>query len=174
MFIKNTNYVHKNVAWVTNEQGCMLVTSHKKDKNGYIHVSRSENGVRKDWQLHRLVYTQHHGDIPRGMVVMHSCDEPSCINPDHLSLGTHKDNVHDMISKGRANYIGSSIRGNESKIAQLRMSMYMSQMELAKQVGVNQSTIVRIEEDSNFKTRRKLKTLEKIANVLGVSINDLI
>lgn len=100
VYIKK-GYAHKPIEWVTNEKGCHLVTSHKKDKQGYIHVTRSRNGIQQNWQLHRLVYTQHHGDIPDGLIVMHSCDNPSCINIDHLSLGTRKDNSQDRIKKGR-------------------------------------------------------------------------
>lgn len=44
------------------------------------------------------------GEIPEGKVVCHSCDVRLCINPDHLWIGTHADNVHDMHAKGRARY----------------------------------------------------------------------
>jgi hypothetical protein len=50
---------------------------------------------------HRYAYEITHGPIPPGMVVMHSCDVMRCVNPAHLSLGTHKQNTADMIAKGR-------------------------------------------------------------------------
>lgn len=61
------------------------------------------------WMAHRLMYTLTNGSIPDGMVVMHQCDNPCCVNPEHLSVGTQKDNMADCKSKGR---LGPRGRGN--------------------------------------------------------------
>lgn len=59
---------------------------------------------------HRLSYEAFVGPIRFGGVVMHMCDNPTCVNPAHLRVGTQKDNVHDMIAKGR-NYVLPSRHG---------------------------------------------------------------
>src|SRR3990167_1102674 len=53
------------------------------------------------WSSHRCMWEMTNGDIPKGMNVLHRCDNPSCVNPEHLFLGTQKDNMSDCIKKGR-------------------------------------------------------------------------
>ncbi len=60
-------------------------------------------GLRVDGvvKAHRHAYTLAHGPIPPGLVVRHRCDVPACVNPDHLEIGTYKDNTRDCIERGR-------------------------------------------------------------------------
>jgi len=71
-----------------------------KDKEGYGQVSlkRLEQYALK---AHRVSYMQHKGKIADDLLICHKCDNPSCVNPDHLFLGTHQDNVDDKVKKNR-------------------------------------------------------------------------
>lgn len=80
------------------------------DRAGY-----SQTKVNGKWALrHRLVFAAYYGhdEATMGGVVMHSCDNPRCINPLHLSLGTHAENAKDRDNKGRANTLRGEAHGN--------------------------------------------------------------
>lgn len=94
---------------------------------------------------HRIAYTLVKGPIPRddsyhGPVVMHSCDNPGCVNPAHLSLGSMKDNVRDMIDKGRKAVSGPVTRLTPEQLHEIREGNE-SQRVLARKFGVCSSTI---------------------------------
>lgn len=69
--------------------------AHGKRGHGYVNNSEFQSTA------HRASWVIHRGDIPSLMCVLHKCDNPPCVNPDHLFLGTELDNVRDMIAKGR-------------------------------------------------------------------------
>lgn len=74
------------------------------DKDGYGRFNTRPNGIKKMVAAHRYCWEIFKPKIPDGILLLHKCDWPPCVNPSHLFLGTHKDNVDDMISKERTNY----------------------------------------------------------------------
>lgn len=81
--------------------GCWLWQAGKYVKGyGMFNVGRNDGRQHTEY-AHRIAYVLAKGDIPQGLVVMHSCDTPACVNPAHLSLGTQGDNIRDGVSRGR-------------------------------------------------------------------------
>ena len=83
---------------------CCTLWTGTKTKDGYGLASWGEHRPGKGYGsvlVHRWTYEQHHGPIPRGMVVMHICDQPGCYFVGHLRQGTYKENLDDCIAKGR-------------------------------------------------------------------------
>lgn len=87
-------------------------------------------------RAHRCSWTLYKSSIPEGMCVLHRCDIPTCVNPDHLFLGTHLDNMRDKIKKGR----GVSPKGELCGAAKLTNKEVLEIRKLLKD-GVNHSYI---------------------------------
>lgn len=94
----------------------------------------------KLWLAHRLVLLELHVPIA-GMLVRHHCDNRGCVNPDHLTVGTHWDNVNDMVERGR----GASFKRTLSaeQVRAIRMDT-RTQTAIAAEYGVAQPTISKI------------------------------
>lgn len=103
---------------------------------------------------HRLAYSYAHGRFPaKGLVVRHRCDVPSCVNPDHLELGTQADNIHDMDRRERR----GALKGESNKWAKLtdddvrairkmyvRGSSDYGQPAIARLFGLTQGTVGKV------------------------------
>jgi hypothetical protein len=106
---------------------------------GYGMMSRAG----KNQRAHRISYEVYKGPIPKGMVVRHSCDNPACINPDHLTLGTQKDNVADREARGRRVVNGEAIgtsKLSEKDVLEIRASTESNDV-LAKRYGIDPSNV---------------------------------
>jgi hypothetical protein len=147
MIVINILNRRKPVIAVTNEKGCLLVISHHRSKDG--HVKIQING--KQYRLHRYLFEQKYGKIPEGFVVRHKCDNPNCVNVEHLELGTHEDNVRDRVERDRS---AKGERNGRAKLTEddvrfIRSDNEHSVCQLAKMFNVDHKTIRNIK---NYKT----------------------
>ena len=119
------------------------------DRHGYGQI-----GVNyKNYRTHRIAWVIHSGEIPEGLCVCHKCDNPACVNPAHLFLGTLKDNAVDRSKKCRGvSPDNTGERNGRHKITEkdviairLKYAPYIySACKLAKEYGVTTTTIYRI------------------------------
>jgi hypothetical protein len=102
-----------------------IIWAGKKLPKGYGH--QVIDGV--DWLAHRWAYTREHGPIPQGVIIRHTCDNPSCIEPSHLIAGTYLQNMQDAKDRGRRiGCKGNSLR--EDRIAAINAGLSNSEIAL--------------------------------------------
>ncbi|WP_368880711.1 HNH endonuclease signature motif containing protein [Shewanella algae] len=129
-----------------------------KTNSGCMEVSPTGSGgygkikaFGKTMLYHRLSFELFVGSIPDGMLVCHKCDNPKCVNPEHLFLGSQQENMDDKIKKGR--HVGAK-KGHKHHKAKLvewqvleikkKLKNGTGQHQLSKEFGVDQSTISNI------------------------------
>ena len=103
------------------EDGCWL-WDEGRDKDGYgLIYSKELGGLKK---AHRVAYILFKDAIPEGLCVLHSCDNPPCVNPKHLWTGTRRNNIDDMVAKGRSLHgtKGSKTKLTEKQVLEIRAS----------------------------------------------------
>lgn len=124
--------------------GCWLWEGPPHNRRGYCAIQYRG----KFYLAHRVSWMIHYGDIPGDMLVCHHCDNPRCVNPEHLFLGTPNDNVSDMISKGRQaagqSHPLSRLTEADVRTIRERYAAGTSQSELAREYGCRQTNISNI------------------------------
>ena len=143
IYKKGTTIRERFFKYVNKEKDCWIWTA-SKNWQGYGKI-----GVNyKDYRAHRLSWIIHHGHIPKGKLVLHRCDNPSCVNPNHLYIGNYKDNSNDCSVRGRRRVLVGEETGNSkltnrivSKIRNMNIFNLSDQEKVAKRYKIGRSTI---------------------------------
>jgi hypothetical protein len=138
---------------VDKTETCWLWTAWKNN-NGYgALMVRHPGGGFLNNLAHRISWELEYGPIPKGLCVLHTCDTPSCVRPDHLFLGTRGDNARDKVAKGRArggrlsgeNHPRASITAEQAKQARyFYFAERRSAREIAEHLMISQHVVVDI------------------------------
>lgn len=135
--------------------GCWLWTG-AKFPSGYGILNYKYKGKIIN-RAHRVSYILHYGDIPKGKFVCHACDIKHCVNPQHLWIGTAKENRDDCVRKGRTNIAKGSQKSkifNEGQISFIRAILQLNvftHQQIADAFKVKRRTISAIADRSNWK-----------------------
>lgn len=142
-----------NLKWkVDTHTGCWQWMAAKAGK-GYGQMKLPKQ--RRQEFAHRLAYIIHFGEIPYGKYVCHHCDNPACVNPDHLFIGTSHDNHQDMKGKGRHLYgeknAGAVLTDDAVRKIKRLLQDGMSQSEIGRMFGIHQVTVSKIKLGTRWK-----------------------
>lgn len=130
-----------------------LLVDKRSDEECWNWLGNKRNGYGRFWvedrllSAHRVSWELAYGSIKEGIKVLHHCDNPSCVNPSHLFLGTQTDNMQDMTKKNRRKGpIGSechNVRLDETKVKDIRIARLngLEYTEIASLFGVSKGCI---------------------------------
>lgn len=143
----------KDIKYYVNGRGCWICTSHLTRNDNLSNRYPLMQIHSKRYQISHYVYEKYKGKIPKGKIVRHTCDNPKCINPEHLLIGTHFDNVQDMVkcnrqAKGERH---SKAKLTEKEVIAIRINKELTNKELAEQYSVSLSTIKCIKNAETWK-----------------------
>jgi hypothetical protein len=111
-----------------------------RHSSGYGQLRRSGRAI----YMHRWSYEHHNGPIPDGMLIRHSCDNPPCVNPAHLLLGTERENMADAVERGRASVAERHSRKlTNADVVTIRACIAAGekQAHVARRFGIAESTV---------------------------------
>ena len=129
--------------------GCLL-WSGGKNRQGYGKIWWRG----KDGRAHRAAWEKANGPIPKGLFVLHRCDNPSCINPAHLFLGTHAQNMADKVTKGRQRpgaLHGMAVISEQTAIRIKMLRGVLSSYKLSRHLPISRRTILDIQLGKRWK-----------------------
>ena len=129
--------------------GCWLWTGNTQP-NGYGKVTMNKRNV----YSHRASWLIHRGEIPEGLCVLHKCDTRCCVNPDHLFLGTKRDNTLDSYKKGRQPLREEKVQSKitQSQAREIR-TMEGTHAKIAAVFGISRSLVSMIREGKLWKEK---------------------
>ncbi len=139
----------KPIQYIIDEKkGCHLCISHTQDTPGYTYLKR--NG--KSQGTHCYLYKITKGEIKKGNVIMHMCNTPQCINPEHLEQGTRQDDTNHKVLSGRHCYGEKHPRAKltEEQVMMIRSSEEKG-VKLGKELGYDSSAISKIRKNKRWK-----------------------
>lgn len=138
---------------VEKTDGCWLWTG-CRDKDGYGHFAMNGATVK----AHRASYILANGPITEGLHILHSCDNPSCVRPDHLYAGTRSQNMQDMVNRNRRMDLGGESNGNArlsnrdaEEVRKIYATGNFTQQMLAVKFNVSPATISNIVTNKRYK-----------------------
>lgn len=115
------------------------------NNKGYGTVTRRRHGKKRNYLAHRYSYELRNGPVPDGLCVLHKCDIPRCVNPDHLFLGTQADNIKDCVAKGRSPRGEQHGRAKLSDADVISILMFINlgakQRDISEAFGVSRSIV---------------------------------
>ena len=133
----------------TEWDGECLVWTAGRHGQGYGQFHTGREGDRKMSYAHRVAYEIYVGPIPKGLLVLHRCDNPPCVRPEHLFVGTEMDNIRDRDAKGRQNGPrGEAHHSAKLCVREVREIRELHAVEkcsvLAKKYGVSEAAISKV------------------------------
>lgn len=146
----------KDIILQKEENGCVKCISHCTDKDGYVRIRYKG----KHDRLFRVLYQQKNGEIPKGLVLRHLCNNAWCVNVEHLKVGTQKENYQDMVNcgrglKGKKNLKISGEKNHNHRLLEEQVKeIYLSKLnnkKLAEIYGVSNVNIGYIKNKKQWK-----------------------
>jgi hypothetical protein len=156
---------------VQKTENCWIWTaSRRHGRYGQIGTGSKRDGSKKVESAHRVAWRLFHGAIPPGLSVLHHCDNPPCVRPEHLFLGTNAENLSDMRQKGRGK-MPAHIKGPANPAAKLGVDKARevqagfasgeNKSMLARRFGVSRTTIRRVIENISWRDNAFTETQEE-------------